>query len=110
MKNTLWHVGESNPEAKVELAAYDYRRGLSCRVRVRCHNVARGNFNHNLMNENRGERWSRTTEGRNESQSKVTAYTTGARHSRAASSRRDAGKHSNVEMKKNVWGRAACGY
>ena len=75
---------------------------LSCRVRVRCHNVARGKiiitYNH------RGERWSRTTEGRNESQSKVTANTTGARHSRAASSRRGAGKHSNGEMKKNVWG------
>ena len=39
-KNTLWHVGESNPEAKVELAAYDIAN-LSCRVRVRCHNVAR---------------------------------------------------------------------
>ena len=62
------------------------------------------------MNSARGEWWSRTTEGRNESQSKVTAYTTGARHSRAASSRRDAGKHSNGEMKKNVWERAACGY
>lgn len=61
------------------------------------------------MKKNRGERWSRTTEGRNESQSKVTAYTTGTRHSRAASSRRGAGKHSNGEMKKRV-GRAACGY
>lgn len=40
MKNTLWHVRESNPEAKVELAAYDIAN-LSCRVRVRCHNVAR---------------------------------------------------------------------
>ena len=39
-KNTLWNVGESNPEAKVELAAYDIAN-LSCRVRVRCHNVAR---------------------------------------------------------------------
>lgn len=47
-KNTLWHVGESNPEAKVELAAYDIAN-LSCRVRVRCHNVAR-EINYNLMN------------------------------------------------------------
>ena len=39
-KQNLWHVGESNPEAKVELAAYDITN-LSCRVRVRCHNVAR---------------------------------------------------------------------
>lgn len=59
--------------------------------------------------KNRGERWSRTTEGRNESQSKVTAYTTGARHSHAASSRRGAGKHS-LQDEKNVWGRAASGY
>ena len=29
----LWHVGESNPEAKVELAAYDIAN-LSCRVAV----------------------------------------------------------------------------
>ncbi len=40
MANKLWHVGESNPEAKVELAAYEIAN-LSCRVRVRCHNVAR---------------------------------------------------------------------
>ena len=55
--------------------------------------------------KNRGERWSRTTEGRNESQSKVTAYTTGARHSHAASSRRGAGKHSLQDEKKRVGAR-----
>lgn len=49
-KNTLWHVGESNPEAKVELAAYDIAN-LSCRVRVRCHNVARENSTLILMNK-----------------------------------------------------------
>ena len=50
MANKLWHVGESNPEAKVELAAYDIAN-LSCRVRVRCHNVARENSTLILMNK-----------------------------------------------------------
>jgi len=63
MKNTLWHVGESNPEAKVELAAYDIAN-LSCRVRVRCHNVAR-EINYNLMNSCCGEARSRTPRRRN---------------------------------------------
>ena len=60
MKNTLWHAGESNPEAKVDLAAYDIAN-LSCRVRVRCHNVARGKII--ITYNRRGERWSRTTIG-----------------------------------------------
>ena len=62
-----------------------------------------------IMNSRCGERWNRTTEGRNESQSKVTANTTGARHSRAASSRRDAG-FINQNMKNTfmVCGHAVC--
>ena len=57
-----------------------------------------GKFNYKLMN--RKSRRAVESNHRN-GQLKETAYTTGARHSRAASSRRDAGKHSVLD--ENKW-------
>lgn len=55
----LWHVGESNPATREKFRIKNLVKNLSCRVRVRCHNVAR-EINYNLMNSCCGEARSRT--------------------------------------------------